>query len=289
MKFDDLHTAELLPAWAASTAFGCDAVDLYVPVIRRGFRTLAAPLTLDACLALSDEEMQAFYAELNILKYYPAISHETQAKVLCELEHLRRYLGTPRAMELLVEYIFDQHAVRVTVNDNEAWDAAGNLIAPDALDTFTVTASPEVAYLPANTQQLLLDNVLAVSRNSQGFDGFRFVIEDDMSSESLVSEGSCWARTFEDEITDLYYLQLPENWQIVSATVTVYRYRGTFGITLKESTARVTAMKSIEGCRWLINADGSRIELTRTDARELLTRWNESTDSDKARAELVRV
>lgn len=167
MKLIDLHSAELLPEFAQAIAWAQDGFDLCTRAAASRIVAVDAPSTLEAIHALTDNEIEAYYAQYGVAEYYPDLSRETREKMLYWMARLYRYLGTPRAIEILCRYIFDGAPLNVVVHDNLAFDEYGHLIDSTLLDVFDIEVLPTGETLPANATQRILDNVIAFSRNSQ--------------------------------------------------------------------------------------------------------------------------
>ena len=167
MRLKDIHSALLLPEFSEKAAFLQDGFDILIKSNIDRLPAIDAPLTLESIEALTDEELQAFYAEYCIAEYYPDLSRETRNQMLFWMSKLWRFLGTPATVEMLCKYIFDDLDLSLTVTDNLAFDSQGALVDPNSLDLFDVTIEPSTNSLPANAIQRIEQNVLNFARNSQ--------------------------------------------------------------------------------------------------------------------------
>lgn len=167
MRLKDIHSALLLPEFSEKAAFLQDGFDILIKSNIDRIPAIDAPLTLESIEALTDEELQAFYAEYGIAEYYPDLSRETRNKMLFWMSKLWRFMGTPAAVEILCKYIFDDLDLSLTITDNLAFDSQGALVDPNSLDLFDVTIEPSTNSLPADAIQRIEKNVLNFARNSQ--------------------------------------------------------------------------------------------------------------------------
>jgi hypothetical protein len=194
MQLKDARTRDFLPEWSLPAAFLCDALDGILKHCDGRLDCLLAPMTLEACLALDDDEMQTFYEEMGIAAYYPDITHWRRAWLLYMQNVLWRFLGTPDAMESLCKYLFDQIDIELDVQDNLAFDESGNLIDEDLLDAFDAELSISAAYLPENMLWRILANIKRFTRNSQWMRAFTFLFELDPVHKTVsCNDGDAYA------------------------------------------------------------------------------------------------
>lgn len=174
MKLDDVQSKQLLPRFADDVEWIQQAFDVIVKHANERAKSIDAPLSMEAIQALTDEELQALYEQYGIAIYYPDLSRDTRKKMLFEMCRIYRYLGTPKAIETLCDYIFDWVELNVKVVDNQAFDENGRLVNPSMLDTFDIEIDPQIPVLDTNAHARLLENIIHFSRNSQGLNGINY-------------------------------------------------------------------------------------------------------------------
>lgn len=167
MKLSDIHSQELLPQFAHDISWVMDALDAVIKPTAYRVQSLDAPLTLEAIQALSDDDLERLYERYGVAKYYPDLSRATRDMMLYQMCRIYRYLGTPKAVEILCNYIFDSAPLNLTVLDNLAFDADGNLIDSALLDLFDIQINPLEPVLDEDTNARILANIIRFSRNSQ--------------------------------------------------------------------------------------------------------------------------
>lgn len=167
MKLSNIESKQLLPRFADKIAWVQNAFDAIVKAVFSRAKSIDAPLTMESIQALNDDELQALYEQYGIAQYYPDLSRDTRDKMLYEMCRIYRYLGTPKAVEILCNYIFDGVPLNLKVIDNQAFDDDGNLIDSDMLDVFDIQIEPIEAVLDEDTHARILANVIRFSRNSQ--------------------------------------------------------------------------------------------------------------------------
>ena len=197
MKLDDAKTSELLPLPMQYAAFLTDAFDTFLHYMSGRANSLPAPMTLEACKALNDEEMQVLYDEFGLAKYYPDISHDRRAWLLWKQQDLWRWLGTPKAIETLCMYLFDDVDVHLEVKDNEAWDAHGNLINEDLLDVFDAELTIDSLNLPSEMFERVKANIIRFVRNQEWMRAFVFLFEAMYTTTGVsITDGERYARDY---------------------------------------------------------------------------------------------
>ena len=197
MKLDDAKTSELLPLPMQYAAFLTDAFDTFLHYMSGRANSLPAPMTLEACKALNDEEMQVLYDDFGLAKYYPDISHDRRAWLLWKQQDLWRWLGTPKAIETLCTYLFDDVDVHLEVKDNEAWDAHGNLINEDLLDVFDAELTIDSLNLPSEMFERVKANIIRFVRNQELMRAFVFLFEAmDTTTGVSITDGERYARDY---------------------------------------------------------------------------------------------
>ena len=197
MKLDDAKTSELLPLPMQYAAFLTDAFDTFLHYMSGRANSLPAPMTLEACKALNDEEMQVLYDDFGLAKYYPDISHDRRAWLLWKQQDLWRWLGTPKAIETLCMYLFDDVDVHLEVKDNEAWDAHGNLINEDLLDVFDAELTIDSLNLPSEMFERVKANIIRFVRNQELMRAFVFLFEAMYTTTGVsITDGERYARDY---------------------------------------------------------------------------------------------
>lgn len=194
MKLKDAETTQFLPEFALPASFLTTALDEFLKFSDGRLDCLPAPLTLESCLALDDAEMQAFYNQFGLAKYYNDISHYRRAWLLFFQNRLWRLLGTPTAIETLCQYLFDEVDVSLEIQDNLAFDSDGNLVNEELLDTFDAELTVSKSYLPENMLFRILANIIRFTRNSQWLRAFIFRFEAfDRTVNVAVSDGGAFS------------------------------------------------------------------------------------------------
>lgn len=167
MKLSDIESKQLLPRFASDISWLTNAFDSIVKPICERVKSIDAPLTLESIQACTDEELEALYNQYGVAQYYPNLSRETRDLMLFEMCKIYRYLGTPKAIEILCKYIFDNNPIVVKVLDNIAFNDDGVLIDESLLDVFDVNVESQSAFLDEYANARILANIIRFSRNSQ--------------------------------------------------------------------------------------------------------------------------
>ena len=202
MKLNDAKTSEFLTQWAESGRFLTDGLDDILHYANGRIDSLPAPVTLESCIALTDDEQMAMFEQFGLAKYYPDISHERRAWMLWMQNLLWRKLGTPKALEVLCMYLFDDVTVHLAVRDNEAWDTHGNLIHEDLLDVFDAELTIDSLNLPPEMLERVKANIIRFVRNQEWMRAFIFLFEAmDTTTGVSITDGERYAR---DYLIDLY-------------------------------------------------------------------------------------
>ena len=194
MELKNARTRDFIPEFALPASFLCDGLDSMLRYCDGRLDALPAPMTLESCLALTDDEMQAFYNQFGLAKYYPDISHYRRAWLLYMQNRLWRLLGTPTAIETLCQYLFDDVDVSLDIQDNLAFDADGNLVDESLLDVFAAELTVSSPYLPENMLYRVLANIIKFTRNQEWMRYFIFLFEAfDKTVNVAVSDGDAYA------------------------------------------------------------------------------------------------
>lgn len=202
MKLNDAKTSEFLTQWAESGRFLEDGLDDILHYANGRIDSLPAPVTLESCIALTDDEQMAMFEQFGLAKYYPDISHERRAWMLWMQNLLWRKLGTPKALETLCMYLFDDVTVHLEVKDNGAWDSLGNLTDEDLLDVFDAELTIDSLNLPSEMFERIKANIIRFVRNQEWMRAFVFLFEAmDTTTGVSITDGERYAR---DYLIDLY-------------------------------------------------------------------------------------
>ena len=202
MKLNDAKTSEFLTQWAEAGKYLTDGLDDILRYANGRIDGLPAPVTLESCIALTDDEQMAMFEQFGLAKYYPDISHERRAWMLWMQNLLWRKLGTPKALETLCMYLFDDVTVHLEVKDNGAWDALGNLTDEDLLDVFDAELTIDSLNLPSEMLERVKANIIRFVRNQEWMRAFVFLFEAmDTTMGVSITDGERYAR---DYLIDLY-------------------------------------------------------------------------------------
>lgn len=202
MKLNDAKTGEFLTQWAEAGKYLTDGLDDILHYANGRIDSLPAPVTLESCIAMTDDEQMAMFEQFGLAKYYPDISHERRAWMLWMQNLLWRKLGTPKALETLCLYLFDDVTVHLEVRDNEAWNSIGNLIDEDLLDVFDAELTIDSLNLPPEMLERVKANIIRFVRNQEWMRAFTFLFEAmDTTMGVSITDGEQYAR---DYLIDLY-------------------------------------------------------------------------------------
>lgn len=197
MKLNDAKTSEFLTQWAESGRFLTDGLDNLLHYADGRIDGLPAPVTLESCIALTDDEQMAMFEQFGLAKYYPDISRERRAWMLWMQNLLWRKLGTPKALETLCMYLFDDVTVHLEVKDNGAWDALGNLTDEDLLDVFDAELTIDSLNLPSEMLERVKANIIRFVRNQEWMRAFVFLFEAmDTTTGVSITDGERYARDY---------------------------------------------------------------------------------------------
>ena len=197
MKLNDAKTSEFLTQWAESGKYLEDGLDDILHYANGRIDSLPAPVTLESCIALTDDEQMAMFEQFGLAKYYPDISHERRAWMLWMQNLLWRKLGTPKALETLCMYLFDDVTVHLEVKDNGAWDALGNLTDEDLLDVFDAELTIDSLNLPSEMLERVKANIIRFVRNQEWMRAFVFLFEAmDTTMGVSITDGERYARDY---------------------------------------------------------------------------------------------
>ena len=202
MKLNDAKTSEFLTQWAETGKYMEDGLDDILHYANGRIDGLPAPVTLESCIALTDDEQMAMFEQFGLAKYYPDISHERRAWMLWMQNLLWRKLGTPKALETLCMYLFDDVTVHLEVKDNGAWDSLGNLTDEALLDVFDAELTIDSLNLPSEMLERVKANIIRFVRNQEWMRAFVFLFEAmDTTMGVSITDGERYAR---DYLINLY-------------------------------------------------------------------------------------
>ena len=197
MKLNDAKTSEFLTQWAEAGKYLTDGLDDILHYANGRIDGLPAPVTLESCIALTDDEQMAMFEQFGLAKYYPDISHERRAWMLWMQNLLWRKLGTPKALETLCMYLFDDISVHLEVKDNGAWDALGNLTDEDLLDVFDAELTIDSLNLSPEMFERVKANIIRFVRNQEWMRAFIFLFEAmDTTTGVSLDDGGRYARDY---------------------------------------------------------------------------------------------
>lgn len=197
MKLNDAKTSEFLTQWAEAGKYLEDGLDDILTFSNGRIDSLPAPVTLESCIAMTDDEQMAMFEQFGLAKYYPDISHERRAWMLWMQNLLWRKLGTPKALETLCMYLFDDVTVHLEVKDNGAWDTHGNLTDEDLLDVFDAELTIDSLNLPSEMLERVKANIIRFVRNQEWMRAFVFLFEAmDTTTGVSITDGERYARDY---------------------------------------------------------------------------------------------
>ena len=199
MKLSDIESKQLLPRFAGNISWVMDALDRLIKETAQRVKSIDAPLTMESIEACTDAELEALYEQYGVAKYYPDLSRETRNKMLYEMCRIYRYLGTPHAIEVLCNYIFDGVQLNVKVFDNLAFDEDGTLVDESLLDVFDIEVNPTEPIFGADVNARILANIIRFSRNSQALRNIIYTFIQDFS----ISVSPC-KRTGNPQVTQTW-------------------------------------------------------------------------------------
>ena len=180
MKLNDCHSVDLAPVnYAERLGWACAAFDEFVHTLDSRRFALSAPFSMAAIKALTDEEMQVYYREIGIAPYYADLPRSARENMLFnELANLRK-LGTVAAVESLCQYIFGANPIALTIRDNLAFDASGNLTDKSLLNLYDALITVSNPVLDAFQLSRIFSNMTRFGRVSQKLRGIVMRYETD--------------------------------------------------------------------------------------------------------------
>ena len=180
MKLNDCHSVDLAPVnYAERLGWACAAFDEFVHTLDSRRFALSAPFSMAAIKALTDEEMQVYYREIGLAPYYADLPRSARENMLFdELANLRK-LGTVAAVESLCQYIFGNNPIALTISDNLAFDASGNITDKSLLNLYDAIITVSNPVLDAFQLSRIFSNMTRFGRASQKLRGIVMRYETD--------------------------------------------------------------------------------------------------------------
>ena len=180
MKLNDCHSVDLAPVnYAERLGWACAAFDEFVHTLDARRYALSAPFSMAAIKALTDEEMQVYYREIGLAQYYADLPRSARENMLfAELANLRK-LGTVAAVESLCQYIFGDNPIALTIRDNLAFDASGNITDKSLLNLYDAIVTANNPVLDAYQLSRIFSNITRFGRVSQKLRGLVMRYETD--------------------------------------------------------------------------------------------------------------
>lgn len=189
MRLKDVESKELLPRFASKMEWVQNAFDDIVNMVQARAKIIDAPLTLDSLSAMTNAELQSLYEQYGVVQYYPDLSRKTREDMIYYLAKIYRYLGTPKSIETLCNYIFDEvEWISIHVVDNLAWNGT-TLEDEELLDMFDLIIEiNEPEYNPEKNKRII-DNVFRFCRNSQTLRASAFEFPNDLGFKVGIAHG----------------------------------------------------------------------------------------------------
>lgn len=176
MRLSDLKSERLIPFQAhnedeesieARLKWVCNAFDDFVHTIDARRLALAAPYSLDAIRRMTDAELQQYFLEFGIAKYYPDIARSAREMMLYNEMRYFRKLGTVAALEAMVQYIFGENPIDLTIKDCLAFNEDGVLTDDSLYDLYDVIITAENPVLGAFELGRIFANLTRFNRTTQ--------------------------------------------------------------------------------------------------------------------------
>lgn len=171
MRLNNIKSAELLPITSDDQqdrlAWVCNAFDVFVKSVDARRRALSAPYALSVIQNLTDAELQQYFKEFNIAQYYPDISRTARENMLYNQFKYFRKLGTKAALEAMVQYIFGDNPIELTIIDNLAFDENGVLTDSSLLNLYDAIVTVENPTLDNFQLARIFNNLTRFNRASQ--------------------------------------------------------------------------------------------------------------------------
>lgn len=190
MRLSNIKSLDLLPQTtgiADRLQWVCDAFDIFIKDAGVRRLALAAPLTLESIQALTDEELQEYYKELNLATYYPDIPRDSRERFLYEEIVQYRKLGTVSAIQALLQYIFGHNPISLTIIDNLAFDEDGVLTDESLLNLYDAYINIDNPTLSNFELSRIFSNITKFGRTSQKLRGIVLNFENDNAASCPVT------------------------------------------------------------------------------------------------------
>lgn len=248
MRLKDLDTTQILPQTREQTdrlQWVCNAFDLFVKAVDARRIALDAPLTLASIQALTEAELQAYYKELDLATYYPDIPRASRDLMLYKEILYYRKLGTYDAVYALLEYIFGENPIHLTLKDNLAFDENGVLTDEALLDLYDAEVGIANPTLGEFELSRIFANLTKFGRTSQKLRGIVLSFDNDNAAScpvTAVTQGDLCEIYIKNDVI-IPYDPPPSGDQYVG-----YLQRQGQGILFN-------------GQQWMRNADGSWQEI----------------------------
>lgn len=247
MKLSDIISRKFLPSIqngkpADRLNWMCNAFDTFVKTADTRRLALAAPIGLDAIQKLTDAELQQYYSEFNLATYYPDLPRESRNQFLFEQMLYYRKLGTIAAMQAMIQYIFGNNPISLTIIDNLAFDGNGVLTDDSLLNMYDAVVNVENPTLGEYELNRIFSNLTKFGRNSQKLRGISLNFNPDATIPldiAACTNGDCCEIAI-------------ENYAICEAAS---------GDVYTGYLTRVGINANFIGSMWMRNADGSWQEI----------------------------
>ena len=187
MRLTNLDSSMLLPEFGSKAEWMCKEFDSFIRPNALRSRCLTAPLDKEALEQCTEQELEQYFDSFGLADYYPDVSKERKIYMLLTQQNFWTRLSTKTALKALVQYIFDEVEIELEIQDNLAFDKQGQLVDPDALDTFYIEVIPKDGVLPENAMQRVVDNVYKFVRNTQCIKGIIYRYESEIIAYSSMA------------------------------------------------------------------------------------------------------
>lgn len=174
MRLGTVKTVDLLPRTPeieARIEWVCNAFDLFIKGVDTRRKALSAPYSLASIQALTDEELQAYFDEFGLAKYYADIPRSARENMLYDQWRFLRKLGTKAAFLALCQYIFGDNPVDLTIVDNLAFDDNGVLKDESLIDLYDAIITADNPQLDKFQISRIFANLTRFGRVSQKLRG----------------------------------------------------------------------------------------------------------------------
>lgn len=194
MRLGTVKTVDLLPKTPEIEArldWVCNAFDTFIKSIDTRRKALSAPYSLEAIQILTDEELQTYFEEFGLAKYYADIPRASREYMLYDQWRFLRKLGTKAAVLALCQYIFGDNPVDLTIVDNLAFDENGVLKDKSLIDLYDAIITADNPQLDKFQISRIFANLTRFGRVSQKLRGLVMRFESDMQIYSGAGSLDC--------------------------------------------------------------------------------------------------